>query len=84
MVYEQSVQGCLFEDSKEAAPSPPNHGGDEFLTCPRQAAIVGQDWASALAVVSEGPCLCGKAVMIASPPQLCMREGVSLTECVRE
>jgi hypothetical protein len=25
---------------KEAAPSPPNHGGDEFLTCPRHLTIV--------------------------------------------
>ena len=42
--------GDLMED----APSPPNHGGDEFLSCPRQAAIRGQAWASALAVVPQG------------------------------
>jgi hypothetical protein len=28
---------------KEATHSPPNHGGDEFLTCPRQVTIAGQD-----------------------------------------
>jgi hypothetical protein len=41
-------------DLMEAAPSPPNHRGDEFLTYPRQAAIRGQDWGSALTVVPQG------------------------------
>ncbi len=40
---------------KEAAPSPPNHGGDGFLTCPRQAAIPGQDWVVAFRGVPKGP-----------------------------
>ena len=40
---------------KEAAPSPPNHGGDEFLTCPRQVTSSGQDWGLVFRVVPEGP-----------------------------
>jgi hypothetical protein len=43
---------------KEAAPYPtaPNHRGASFCTYPRERAIIGQDQASALTVVPEGPC----------------------------
>ena len=52
--------GVLSQLTEEADPSPPNHGGDGVLTCPRQVTIAaGQDWGSALAVVPEGPCLRG-------------------------
>jgi hypothetical protein len=63
---------------KEAVPSPPNHRGDRdgFLTCPRQVTIAGQDWASALAVVPEGPCQRLRGLM----PHW---QNYSLTECVR-
>ena len=41
-------------DLMEADPSPPNHRVNKFLTYPRQAAIRGQDWGSALTVVPQG------------------------------
>jgi hypothetical protein len=40
---------------KEAAPSPPNHGVDEFLTYTRQVTSSGQDWGLVFRVVLQGP-----------------------------
>ena len=40
---------------KEADPSPPNHGGTEFLTYPRQVTSSRLDWVVVLRVVPQGP-----------------------------
>ena len=37
----------------EAAPLPPNHGGDEFLTEVRQVTSSGQDWVVVLRGLSR-------------------------------
>ena len=52
---------------KEAAPLPPNHGGDEFLTYARQVTSSGQNWGLAFrGLPRDKEPLRGKAVLTTS------------------
>jgi hypothetical protein len=76
-----------LRDLKETAPSPPNHGVNEFLTCPRQAAIVGQDTGCCVynSTRAEGPMPTRKgSTDTLTPSALYARRCFPNGVCVRE